>query len=130
LADDACAVTERAWVGAGVIQSDEGAGVSTFLSFFTRYRGHAIGPISHVSQVRFLQGAESPWQRGTNENTNGLLEWSPKGTDLAIHSPARLLEVATELNNRPRTTLGGITPAQAMQRLLPNPEKPIVATSA
>ena len=113
-----------------MVQSDEGAGVSTLLGFFTRYRGHAIGPISHVSQVRFLQGTESPWQRGTNENTNGLLEWSPKGTDLAVHSPARLLEVATELSNRPRTTLGGITPAQAMQRLLPNPKKPIVATSA
>lgn len=94
--------------------------MSTFLGFFTRYRGHAIGQISRVSRVRFLQGAESPWQRGTNENTNGLLEWSPKGTDLAIHSPARLLEVATELNNRPRRTLGAITPAQAMQRLISN----------
>jgi len=112
-----------------VVQSDEGAGVSTLLGFFTRYRGHAIGPISHVSQVRLLQGAESPWQRGANENTNGSLEWSPKGTDLAIHSPAQLLEVATELNSRPRKTLGGITPAQAMQRLLSNPEKPIVATT-
>jgi len=73
----------------------------------------------------------SPWQRGTNENTNGLLrQYFPKGTDLSIHSPERLLEVATELNNRPRKTLGGITPAQAMQRLLSNPEKPIVATTA
>ena len=72
----------------------------------------------------------SPWQRGTNENTNGLLrQYFPKGTDLSVHSPARLLEVATELNNRPRKTLGGITPAQAMQRLLSNPEVPIVATT-
>jgi len=73
----------------------------------------------------------SPGQRGTNENTNGLLrQYFPKGTDLSVHSPERLLEVATELNNRPRKTLGGITPAQATQRLLSEPEKPIVATTS
>jgi hypothetical protein len=59
-----------------------------------------------------------------------LRQYFPKGTDLSIHSPVRLLEVTTELNNRPRKTLGGITPAQAMQRLLSNSEKPIVATTA
>ena len=73
----------------------------------------------------------SPWQRGSNENTNGLLrQYFPKGTDLSVHTPERLLEVATELNARPRKTLGGITPAQAMQRLLSNPEMPVVATTA
>jgi IS30 family transposase len=73
----------------------------------------------------------SPWQRGSNENTNGLLrQYFPKGTDLSTHSPQRLLEVATELNDRPRKTLGGITPAQAMQRLLLDPESPVVATTA
>ena len=73
----------------------------------------------------------SPWQRGSNENTNGLLrQYFPKGTDLSVHSPQRLLEVATELNARPRKTLGGITPAIAMQRLLFDPERPIVATTA
>jgi len=72
----------------------------------------------------------SPWQRGSDENTNGLLrQHFPKGTDLSVHSPERLLE-ATELNDRPRKTLGGITPAQAMQRLLSDPEIPIVATTA
>ena len=70
----------------------------------------------------------SSWQRGSNENTNGLLrQYFPKGTDLSVHSPERLLEVATELNDRPRKTLGGINPAQAMRRLLSEPEKPIVA---
>jgi len=73
----------------------------------------------------------SPWQRGSNENTNGLLrQYFPKGTDLSAHSPQRLLEVANELNDRPRKTLGGSTPAQAMQRLLFDPEEPNVATTA
>ena len=73
----------------------------------------------------------SPWQRGSNENTNGLLrQYFPKGTDLSTHSPQRLLEVANELNDRPRKTLHGSTPAQAMQRLLFDPEEPNVATTA
>ena len=73
----------------------------------------------------------SPWQRGSNENANGLLrQYFPKGTDLSVHAPERLLEVAAELNDRPRKILGGISPAQAMQRLLLDPEVPLVATTA
>ncbi len=73
----------------------------------------------------------SPWQRGTNENTNGLLrQYFPKSTDLSAHSPERLLEVAAELKARPRKTQDGITPTQAMERLLSEPEKPARATTA
>ncbi|MET4097643.1 IS30 family transposase, partial [Arthrobacter sp. UYCu712] len=58
-------------------------------------------------------------------------QYFPQGTDLSVHSPERLREVAAELNDRPRKTLGGITPAQAMERLLFEPEKPAaVATTA
>lgn len=71
-----------------------------------------------------------PWQRGSNENTNGLLrQYFPKSTDLTIHRPERLLEVAAELNGRPRKTLGHRTPAEAFQQLLSDPKQPPVATT-
>jgi IS30 family transposase len=67
----------------------------------------------------------APWQRGTNENTNGLLrQYFPKGTDLSVHGPGYLDYVAAELNNRPRKRLKWRTPTEALEQLLSNPFNP------
>jgi IS30 family transposase len=90
---------------------------------------HAGLKIDTGVQVYFCD-PHSPWQRGTNENTNGCCaSISSKGTDLAVHNAEEIAAVAATLNTRPRKTLAWKTPAEALDRLLRSANKPRVATT-
>jgi IS30 family transposase len=73
----------------------------------------------HLQQGVFFAYPASPWLRGTNENTNGLLrQYVPEGSDLSAHGPEQLRQVQERLNNRPRKTFGWRTPADVFNQAL------------
>jgi len=90
---------------------------------------HARLRIDAGLQVYFCD-PRSPWQRGTNENTNGLLrQYFPKGTDLSAHSVDDLAAVAAALNSRPRKTLNWKTPAEALDAVLATGQDGVATTA-
>jgi len=90
---------------------------------------HAEITIATGLEIYFCDPSK-PWQRGSNENTNGLLrQYFPKGTDLRLHSPDHLEFVSAQMNRRPRKTLGWDSPAEALNRLLSQPSSIGVATT-
>jgi IS30 family transposase len=90
---------------------------------------HADLRIGHDLPVYFCD-PRSPWQRGTNEDTNGLpRQYFPKGTDLSLHDVDELEAVVGALNGRPRKTPGWKTPAEALDELPAKAQSAHVATS-
>jgi IS30 family transposase len=96
-------------------------------------QGHEMAQHARISvdagiEVYFCD-PHSPWQRGSNENTNGLLrQYFPKGTDLSLHTAQHLSYVADELNGRPRKRFGWDNPTNRLNRLLSTATETTVAT--
>jgi IS30 family transposase len=124
------------WEGDLIIGKDQGSAIGTLVERQTRMvrllhlprrDGQAL---HHALMTRMADlppallrsitwDSHSPWQRGSNENANGLLrDYFPKGADLSAHPPQHLLAVENELNNRPRRILGDRPPAELFAALL------------
>ena len=89
---------------------------------------HARLKIDTGLEIHFCD-PHSPWQRGMNENTNGLLrQYFPRGTDLSAHSKTALQAVVLALNTRPRKTLGWKTPAEAFDEYLQSTQRTVATT--
>jgi transposase, IS30 family len=103
-----------------------------FARTLTWDRGRELAQHQRITDTTGIQvyfaDPYSPWQRGSNENTNGLLrEYLPKGSDLSAWTPAQLHAIAGELNDRPRKRLGYHTPREAFAKLLADDQR--VATT-
>jgi IS30 family transposase len=118
LGNDASTETVTAKIAAQIVRLPEHLRLSLTWDQGREMARHLEFTITTGVKVYFCD-PHSPWQRGSNENTNGLLrQYFPKGTDLAVHGQLELDRVAAELNRRPRQTLGWRNPAEKMMELL------------
>ncbi len=93
------------------------------MKWLTWDRGSELGALRAFTMSTSVQGyfcgPQSPWQRGSNENTNGLLrQYLPRGVDMTSYSQAHLDAIARRLNTRPRMTLGYRTPAVRLAEIV------------
>jgi transposase, IS30 family len=118
LPDDHKAETVRVAMTAKIAQLPAALARSVTWDQGVEMAGHARFSVETGVDVYFCD-PHSPWQRGSNENTNGLLrQYFPKGTDLSVHSADHLDTVAASLNTRPRQTLAWMTPSDKLDQLL------------
>jgi len=118
LGEDASTETVTAMIAEQIVRLPEQLRLSLTWDQGREMARHQAFTVATGVRVYFCD-PHSPWQRGSNENTNGLLrQYFPKGTDLAVHGQVELDRVAAELNRRPRQTLGWLTPAEKMAELL------------